>query len=82
MGHALLIVGYNAERKRFVAVDPSPRGFQGDTVRTYDCRLRRIASGDALPVCEGLGRRKGLAGVSVVLDRGRNRKRIGAAQRG
>lgn len=36
VGHALLIVGYNAERKRFVAVDPSPRGFQGDTVRTYE----------------------------------------------
>ena len=36
VGHALLIVGYNAERKRFIAVDPSPRGFQGDVVRTYE----------------------------------------------
>ncbi len=36
VGHALLIVGYNAERKWFVAVYLSPRGFQGDTVRTYE----------------------------------------------
>ena len=45
VGHALLIVGYNAERKRFVAVDPSPRGFQGDTVRTYELSFAGVGAG-------------------------------------
>ena len=36
VGHALLIVGYNPETQRFLAIDPSPRGFQGSVVRTYE----------------------------------------------
>lgn len=35
-GHALLLVGKNQETKRFLAVDPFPRGFQGATVRIYE----------------------------------------------
>lgn len=35
-GHALLLVGKNQETKRFLAVDPFPRGFQGETVRVYE----------------------------------------------
>lgn len=36
IGHALLIVGYHPETQRFLAIDPSPRGFQGSVVRTYE----------------------------------------------
>lgn len=83
VGHALLIVGYNAERKRFVAVDPSPRGFQGDTVRTYELSFaqnrQRVMR---CPYAKDLEGAKVLQVYQWYLDRGRNRKRIGAAQRG
>ncbi len=35
-GHALLLVGKNQETKRFLAVDPFPRGFQGEIVHIYE----------------------------------------------
>lgn len=35
-GHALLLTGYNAETKRFIAVDPQQRGIRGESVRVYE----------------------------------------------
>lgn len=35
-GHALLLTGYCAETKRFIAVDPQQRGIRGESVRVYE----------------------------------------------